>query len=331
MARIPTDLVLHRFAVNRHHRHAHATVIDLCIVACIVAGFFMVSVHLELAERLAAWVRAYEYWQLDELPLSLLLLSVGLAWFSWRRWRELSAEMTARRQAEELNLHMLAQNRQLAQQLIELQEQERRHLARELHDEFGQCCVAIKVDAAFIAHGTHGKQSAIHASALAISDTADHLHNVLRGMLQRLRPTGLDDFGLATCLQVLIDSWSQRHKVACTFKVSGVLENLDDAINITLYRTVQESLSNIAQHAQASIADVTLHISNGPHDTHHISLNIEDNGIGMSEDIVRQGVGLLGMNERISALGGCMSLSKVPAGGTLVRVVLPLTNARDLV
>ena len=330
MARIPTDLVLHPCAADRPYRQNQATLIDLVIVACAVAGFFLLSAHLELAERLANWARDYEHWQLDELPLTLLLLSVGLAWFSWRRWRELRQEMMARRQVEEVNLHMLAQNRQLAQQLIQLQEQERRHLARELHDEFGQCCVAIKVDAAFIAQETHDKQSALHTSAVAISDTADHLHDVLRGMLQRLRPTGLDDFGLATCLQVLIDSWSQRHKVACTFKVSGALGSLDEATNITLYRTVQESLSNIAQHAHASVATVTLHRSNSSHDTHHIALDIEDNGVGFSKDITRQGLGVLGMHERVSALGGCMSLTMAPAGGTLVRVVLPMADDRAL-
>lgn len=330
MALIPSDLVFHPLAMNRPHRHGRATLIDLVIVTCAVTIFFLLSAHLELAEQLATWARNYEHWQLDELPLTLLLLSVGLSWFGWRRWRELRQEMAARRQVEEMNLHMLAQNRQLAQQLIQLQEQERRHLARELHDEFGQCCVAIKVDAALIAQDTHDKQSAIHTSACAISDTADHLHDVLRGMLHRLRPTGLDDFGLATCLQVLVDSWSQRHKVACTFTVSGALGDLDEATNITLYRTVQESLSNIAQHAHASLATVILHRSSGPCDTHHIALNIEDNGIGVSKNTSRQGLGVLGMNERITALGGCMSLTMAPSGGTLVRVVLPMTDERAL-
>lgn len=330
MASIPGDLVRHPFAVNRPPRQGRATLIDLVILACVVTSFFLVSAHLELAERLADWARDYEHWQLDELPLTLLLLSVGLSWFSWRRWRELRQEMAARRLVEEMNLHMLAKNRQLAQQLIQLQEQERRHLARELHDEFGQCCVAIKVDAALIAQDTGDKQSAIHTSACAISDTADHLHDVLRGMLHRLRPTGLDDFGLATCLQVLVDSWSQRHKVACTFTVSGALGDLNEATNITLYRSVQESLSNIAQHAHASRATITLHSSKNPSDTHHIALNIEDNGIGVSKNTTRQGLGLLGMNERVSALGGCMSLTMVPSGGTLVRVVLPITDERAL-
>lgn len=97
--------------------------------------------------------------------------------------------------------------------MIQLQEQERRHLARELHDEIGQCCVAIKVDAALIAQETHDKLS-------------------------------------ATCLQVLVESWSQRHKVSGTFTADGALDGLDEATNITLYRGVQESLSNIAQHAR---------------------------------------------------------------------------------
>jgi len=123
-----------------------AALIDLAIVAGAVVGFYSLSVYLELSEQVSHWTQGYERWQVDELPLSLLLLSAGLSWFGWRRWRELVVEMRARSSVEETNLRMLAQNRQLARQLIQLQEQERRHLARELHDELGQSCVAIKLD-----------------------------------------------------------------------------------------------------------------------------------------------------------------------------------------
>jgi glucose-6-phosphate-specific signal transduction histidine kinase len=306
-------------------RHGRATLIDLSIIAGGVTSFFLLAADLELAEQLAHWARRYEHWQLDELPLTLMLLSVGLAWFGWRRLRELRLEVNARCRVEELNLRMLAQNRQLAQQLIQLQEQERRHLARELHDEFGQCCVAIKVDATLIAQDTVDKHSPIHTSARAIFDTADHLHDVLRSMLHRLRPAGLDDLGLITCLQVLVESWSRRHAVICTFTTDGLFEGLDEATNITLYRAVQESLSNIAQHAHASRASVMICRSAPSPDTQSITLNIHDNGVGLSKDTRRQGLGVLGMNERVSALGGCLSLSMGPSGGTHVRVVLPMS------
>lgn len=299
--------------------------IDLAIVAAMVVGFFSLSGYLELSEQVSHWTRGYERWQVDELPLTLLLLSAGLSWFGWRRWRELAVEMRARSLVEETNLRMLAQNRQLARQLIQAQEQERRHLARELHDELGQCCVAIKVDAAAIAQDTRERLPAAYASARAIAETAGHLHDVVRGMLQRLRPTGLDDLGLVACLQVLVDSWSQRHGIACTFAAEGALDDFDEATNIACYRTVQESLTNIARHAHAAQASVVMHRSAaGASAGDCIRLTIEDSGSGIPIESMRSGFGLLGMSERVNALGGSLSFSAGPSGGTRIDAVLPV-------
>lgn len=312
---------------NLPRRHP-ATRRDLLVVAGVVGGFFLLAAHLELSEQVARWAHGYEHWQFDELPLSLLLLSAGLAWFGWRRWCELGVEMRARRRVEEQNLRMLAQNRRLARQLIQLQEEERRHLARELHDEVGQCCVAIKVDAALIAQDTGDRQPATQASARAIIDTADRLHDAVRGMLHRLRPTGLDDLGLVACLQVLLDAWSQRHGIAATFSAAGALDGLDEATNITLYRTVQESLTNIARHARASLATVTLRRATAsPDDPDCIILTIDDDGTGLPVGDTRSGFGLLGMRERVDALGGRLSLTAAPAGGTRVEAVLPMPDS----
>jgi len=298
---------------------------DLAIVACVVAGFYAVAVYLELSEQVARWAHDYEYWQLDELPLTLLALSSALSWFSWRRSRELASEMRARALSEEANLRMLAQNRRLARQLIQLQEDERRHLARELHDEFGQCCVAIKVEAATIAHHARESMPPAYESARVIAQTADHLHQVVRGMLLRLRPTGLDDLGLAACLKVLVEAWSQRHGIVCTFAAEGALDGLDETTNIAIYRTVQESLTNIARHAHAAEAAVTIrHPERGPAGRDCVELAIEDHGKGIPADAVGSGFGLLGMSERIHALGGSLSFSDVPLGGTRIEVVLPL-------
>jgi glucose-6-phosphate-specific signal transduction histidine kinase len=143
-------------------------------------------------------------------------------------------------------------------------------------------------------------------------------------MLHRLRPAGLDDLGLLSCLQVLVESWSRRHAVICTFQADGEFEGLEEATNITLYRAVQESLSNIAQHAYASRASVMICRSAPRSDNHCITLNIHDNGVGMSKGTTRQGLGVLGMNERVSALGGRLSLVTLLSGGTHVQVVLPM-------
>jgi signal transduction histidine kinase len=298
---------------------------DLAIIAGTVIAFFALAAHLELSEKVAAWGRSYEHWQLDELPLTLLLMSVGLAWFSQRRWRELVEEVRARSAAEAASAHMLEQNRQLAQQLIRLQEQERRNLARELHDELGQCCVAIKVNASSIAHDTRDRLETAHACARAIGETADHLQDVVRSMLRRLRPMGLDELGLAACLEVLTASWSERHGTACVLAADGVLDGLDEATNIAIYRTVQESLTNIAKHARANRVAVSIHrpAAVAP-DGDRVTLRIDDDGDGICAGGIGEGLGVLGMSERVHALGGRLSVTAAPSGGTRVDAVLPL-------
>ncbi len=305
--------------------HRPTAMTDLAIIAGTVIAFFVLAAHLELSEKVAAWGRSYEHWQLDELPLTLLLLSAGLAWFSQRRWRELVVEVRARSAAEAAGARMLEQNRQLARQLIQLQEQERRHLARELHDELGQCCVAIKVDASSIAHDTRDRLETAYVCARAIEQTADHLQDVVRSMLRRLRPMGLDELGLAACLQGLMASWSERHGTACVLRADGVLDGLDEATNIAIYRTVQESLTNIAKHARANRVVVDIHrpaaaMSEGD----CITLRIDDDGEGMSAGSTREGLGIFGMGERVHALGGRLSVAAAPSGGTRVDAVLPL-------
>ena len=290
---------------------------------CGVLVFFGLSIHFEWAEQLSNWAHGYERWQLDELPQTLMLLSLGLAWFAWRRWRELSREMQMRSAVEASNQRMLEQNRKLAQQLIALQEAERRHIARELHDELGQCCVAINVDATLITREAT-QHANVHAGAQRISDTADHLQGVLRGMLTRLRPTGLDDLGLAGSLELLVQSWQLRHGIACQFDASGPLHALDEASTMTLYRSVQESLTNIARHAHASQASVCIAPAAQASGEAQIALTVCDNGIGLPARSTEPGLGVLGMRERVSALGGHMSLRSLAAGGTQLQVILPL-------
>jgi two-component system sensor histidine kinase UhpB len=300
------------------------SLVDLGVIVCVVVLYFFLAIEVELAERLNSLTHIYENWQLDEIPLTLLVLSLGLVWFGWRRWRELNREMQIRSRVEAANRHTLAQNRRLAQQVIQLQESERRHIARELHDEIGQCCVAIKVDAALIARDAKDQPATVRSNAAHISDTADHLQRVLRGMLTRLRPTGLDDLGLASSLELLIQGWQARHGIACEFSTLGALDALDEPTTMTLYRSVQEGLTNIAKHAQASRAEVSITQTADASGAAQIRLTVTDNGVGLPPEAHSRGLGLLGMQERVSALGGHLSLNAQPGGGLRVQVVLPV-------
>ena len=312
----------------RQAARRRAARMDLAIIAVVVGGFFFLAAAFQLSEKLIHWTSTYERLQADELPLTLLMLSLCLAVYSRRRAVELAEEITARQSAETLSQQMLAQNRLLAQQLIATQEQERRHLARELHDEIGQYCVAIKFEASSIAQDTLAQLPQAHTSALAIGQTADHLHAVVRGMLDRLRPTALDELGLQDCLKVLTEGWVQRHRTACTLHVEGALDGLGEAVNITLYRIVQESLTNIAKHAAARHVEVTLHRpAPGAPDAGQVRLRISDDGRGIAPEGIGAGLGLVGMRERCHALGGTLSIQRQPAGGTEVEATLPIAPA----
>lgn len=315
----------------------------LCLLS---TSFFFLAAQLELSEHVARLVEGYERWQLDELPLTLLLLALGLVWFGWRRWREL-------RQAMQVGARLAAQNRELAQRLIGLQEEERRNLARELHDELAQLVGAIKLDAQGIQRQLDGvspnpvSQSPVSQSpgkdvlninARAIVQAADQLHALTRDLLQQLRPAGLDELGLQACVQALAERWELRHGIECVFLPEGDLQGLGEALDITLYRMLQEGLNNIARHANAQRVLLRLQ-----RQADSVQISIEDDGIGLplrhhaaaeateaARNAANQstGFGLIGMRERIAALGGSLQLLPGSRGGLCLRASLPLMAVR---
>jgi len=310
---------------------------DLLVVFAAVVFISLLGIRFELSERLAAWTRPYEGWQLDELTWTLLAAALGLAWFAYRRWRESQAEIRGRSRTEEKIRQLLAQNRQLARQLLAVQENERRSLARELHDELGQLCNAVKVDAVSLARRGAHELSAIRTSAQAIVAAADRIHEVIRSLLRRLRPPALDDLGLLAALQDQMETWERRHAIACTFVPEGQLDALSEAVNIALYRTVQECLNNIARHAHARHVSVRLTRIPGPRpdapaggaeptaqDRDYVRLRIEDDGRGVDPSVEHQGLGLAGMQERLSALGGTLMFDSALGRGARVDVTVPL-------
>lgn len=295
---------------------------DVALVALAVAGFFGLSVSLELSERVASLTGGYESWQLDELPLTLLVLALGLAWFVARRMRELRAALAAQARAEAASTALLQQNQALAQQLIGAQEEERRSIARELHDELGQYFSAIKVDAISIERALDPGDSAAKESARAIAAAAGHMHEIARGMLGRLRPSGLDELGLVPCLQELAETWETRHGIECVFLPTGELDTQGEAVNITVYRMVQECLNNVARHARAQRATVRMACEAGI-----LKVSVQDDGIGSEQGALpAHGLGLLGMHERVAALGGALTI-EAGSSGTRVAALLPLAKA----
>jgi signal transduction histidine kinase len=237
-----------------------------------------------------------------------------------------------RQHAEDKTLQLLQQNRELTQRLFQIQEEERRHLARELHDEFGQWLTAIHLNAETISQLSKGKNPHVHDSATAIDESATEMHKNIRDMIRQLRPTLLDELGLVESLKHLLDQWQAQHpEVELTLALDGKLDYLEDNLNITLYRIIQESLTNVAKYADAR--DVAVELMRregrvGQQDS--LLLNVEDNGKGMDTEAATEGFGLAGMRERVLAVGGKFTIHSPPGKGMRIEISIPLNERENV-
>src|SRR5262245_31766892 len=302
---------------------------DLLAVVCLTAATFLGAAQFELHEAFSRWVSGYERWQLDELPLTLLALASGLSWFALRRWRDAVAEIERRLAAERRIAELATRNRDLAREVIVAQEQERRTLARELHDELGQMCNAIHVEAAYMSKLVGRDQGPVAEAAKRIAASAQGLYPLVRGMLSRLRPAALDQLGLVPALEGLCEEFEGRTRIACSF-VSDHVSYVDDATAIALYRIAQEALSNAARHAAATRVEVRLRreaAESAQGLCERFVLTIDDDGLGMEQAKPHSGFGLLGIQERVAALGGALALDTAPGRGLRLRTVIPAAGA----
>ena len=211
----------------------------------------------------------------------------------------------------------VANNRHLTQQMILVQEEERKNLARELHDEIGQHLTAIHIDASAILKAKTVEDS--QESASAIDTVARQMMDIIHNILQRLRPTGLDELGLEAALQELIMGWNQRQRtLVVNYDLQGEFSNLDETLLITLYRLIQECLTNISRHAQAK--NVEIHLVKK---ADKITLSISDDGRGFNTEIRPKGFGLAGMRERVEGLDGELDIVSNPNNGTKIKFELP--------
>jgi len=216
----------------------------------------------------------------------------------------------------------LEENRRLSQRSMQVQEEERRNLARELHDELGQSLNAIKVDAVAIRDGS-GNAVEVQRGARAIIEVSGQVYDVVRSLLQRLRPVALDELGLRSAVEYGVEQWQRRHAtVRCSFSAKGDLDGLSEVVNITLYRLAQECLTNVAKHAQATSATISLD-REGAGDA-EVRFSFEDNGRGFDPGQRTQGLGLVGLRERVEALGGSFDLQSAPGQGVRVRASIPV-------
>ncbi|RFU49318.1 histidine kinase [Paraburkholderia sp. DHOC27] len=316
----------------------HSTVRrDLAWVFAVTVLAAILGITFNFSERAYTWTRGLERFQLDELPGTLCVMSIGLAWFAWRRYREARHEVSRRRTLEEQAERLLAENRRLANQALQAQEIERRHLARELHDELGQYLNAISLDAARIRDLSNTGEPEIHRVALGLMQSASHVYREIGGMIRRLRPIGLDEFGLPSALEHCLDGWRERlPEASFSLTIEGDFDGLSDALTITLYRLVQEGLTNVSKFARSSRVEVFMvrapRAAQGQHGTQdrveasgidEIVVTMADDGPGVDLEKPRAGLGLIGMRERVEALGGEFHVASQPQGGFLFCARVP--------
>jgi signal transduction histidine kinase len=264
------------------------------------------SRHQELHEYLTSTLAA-------SLTLGLLV-AVG-AVVRIRVLEGRSAQQHARTEQAEQEM------RRLSNQLVKTQEEERKNLSRELHDELGQMLTALRMEIGR-AERAQAVGSPVFASTIAESKLLlDKTMRLVRDLSMGLRPSMLDDLGLEPALAWQARDFSRRYNVPVDLKVEGDLERLPDQHRTCVYRVVQEALTNCAKHAKAS--EIQVAVVGG---REWLDVSIRDNGVGLAHATEHAGLGLTGIRERVKEMNGSASIQTMPGGGTVLQITLPVID-----
>ena len=247
-------------------------------------------------------------WQTLGLGLVVSAVSVG-------RFRVLE-----RRAFEEHELAETAQAqmRALSRDIVATQEEERKKLSRELHDDIGQMLTGLRMELGRLERlgaGTPGLAPAIADSRSVVDEAVRSVRDLAMG----LRPSMLDDFGLQPALEWLVRDFSRRSRLHVSSNVSGDLGSLGDPHRICIFRAVQEALTNCARHSRAS--SVVVDVSG---DSRGVTVAVRDDGVGINAEEPRSGLGLRGLEERARELNGTLTIDSDPGMGTTLTLWIPM-------
>jgi signal transduction histidine kinase len=288
-------------------------VLMVTFVALCILMFWTINRMLQPAQRIVDGLEKMREGNLDyRLPS-----------FDIVEWRRTSEAINALASSQQ---HTLAENKRLAMKLMNAQEEEHRYISRELHDEFGQCLAGINAVTASVVQTARKDCPAVVDEVQSISHITGHMMTALRNLLTRLRPSEVDELGLSASLRQLVKSWNQRsgNQTQYELDIDDSLDQLPDPLPVNIYRIVQECLTNIAKHARAGKAEISLRRMTD--DT--VSLIIRDDGIAQAESFENTlGMGLFGIHERVTALGGRLKLEALRYGGLQVSASLPIPEA----
>lgn len=215
----------------------------------------------------------------------------------------------------------VTQLRSLSTRLITIQEEERKSIAREVHDELGQGLTALKLNVAALAQSLPAPAAENAARDIErINDLIDENIHEVRRIAGELRPAAIDDFGLTAAVQLATDNFQAQSGIECEVSIRPDEIEAPATAAIVIYRILQEALTNVVRHAKATRVEVRLR-----QDEQSIVLEVRDNGVGVSEDQLNRSdaLGLIGMRERASIIGGELRVEGVPGRGTIVSLRTP--------
>lgn len=233
-------------------------------------------------------------------------------------------ERQARARLEEI-LRTREELERLSVRLVEAQEQERRAISRELHDEVGQSLSALLVDVGNAAAVTPRESKELAERHASIRALAEQSLRVIRNMALLLRPSMLDDLGLAPALEWQAREMSRRAGIEVKVDADECPDDLPEAVRTCVYRVVQEALNNCLRHASATRAEILLRL-----DGARLLVLVRDNGHGF-DPRTRRGAGLIGMEERVRILNGTLRVESSPGHGSIVQAELPLTPVQEAI
>lgn len=233
--------------------------------------------------------------------------------------RDISEKIIAEQSQKELR-----RNRELTAIIQGHIEDERRSLARELHDELGQYVSAVKIFAQNIINRSKGKDKNIEESALSVTSAANQIYDGMHSIIRQLRPGSLDNLGLAETLKDMVSGWRSQHSaINVDLFVGESLRHLGEAISINVYRIIQEAMNNCLKHAEAKNISISL-----DNKKKQLALVFKDDGVGFDTTLLAKTkqFGLIGMQERVKSLNGIFSIKSAPNKGTLINITIPLDN-----
>lgn len=237
-------------------------------------------------------------------------------------------DISEKKIAEESKLK-LEENRKFTQLIQSHIEEERRSLARELHDELGQYVSAIKIFAANISNKAKKISPEIEKNADSVISAANQIYDGMHSIIKQLRPGSLDNLGLAETLKDTVNTWQKQYqdlKIHLTIK--GNIDHLNETLNINIYRIIQEAMNNVLKHSKAKTIKIDLILNKKG----YLDLSFSDDGLGMDLSKIDQtkNFGILGMQERMQSLNGSFELISKKNMGTQILISVPILK-KDMV